>query len=283
MAVIISCTVGNKPVIAQDSADTGKPIQVLLGYWNDNFYFDKEINRLLDAEVFSAEDDYVTSSFWLRFSFGESGKRWIIDQYLNILTLRQSNIRTDLYMLRMAKELNYWNGRLRIGGVLAASGNFGGEDIQNFYHRVQSIDELNLPYSSRKYIGLGVLFNYKRVLYSHKQYDISGSSSILYLTGEIPGSADIGASLNYSAIENILGISFYTGYGHYFDAGSIFTNFFDAGITWGVIANLKLFPNFQISTWLTGNQYGRENQNHFGLSFTFGSTTLSRVEFEDIK
>lgn len=41
---------------------------ISVGYWNDNFLFDKELNKFFKKNIFQTNDDFITASFWLRFS-----------------------------------------------------------------------------------------------------------------------------------------------------------------------------------------------------------------------
>lgn len=254
-----------------------------IGNWNDNFLFDKEINNLFDRNIFQTDDDFITASFWFRISKQQKLSRWFLDSYLNMATNRQLNFRTDFLSLMLNYETQLELGLLRVGSGIIFSGNFGGSGIQNFYHNMASITELNLPYSNNNHFGLSIHSLIKPILFDKNKLQIKEVTSFSLFTDGGPSSIELGLESNYTAIEDQLLFNFHLGCKSYFTLNENFESFFGKGIVWGVFSNIRIAKEVQSSFWITGNQYGEGIRNHFGISFSFLTQNLIPITFEDVK
>ncbi|MBU0558116.1 MAG: hypothetical protein KJ799_14290 [Bacteroidetes bacterium] len=268
---------------ANNSENGANNYFVTLGYWNDNFLVGNEINKYLKRKIFQDVDDFITTSFWMRVSFGGSNENWFIDNYLNIITNKKRHFRTDLYTIRVMHKNNYENGSMSFGGGIVSNGNYGGKRIQDLYHKSFSIQKVVMPYTQYNYLGLGLFASAKHLLTKYEQLNLFGSSSLSLLTGIGPSFWQLGFTSVYNASSEIISMQFHSGYLHYYKNPGIFKYFFDKGFIWGYITSIKVYKGFQLSVWVTGNQYGVGSQNHFGMSLTIGSDKLIPVNFDDIK
>ncbi len=253
-----------------------------IGYWNDNFPIDNEVNNLFGRDIFQTDDDFITARFWVRVSKQEKYSQWFLDSYLNIATNRRSNFRTDLLSFVLTYETQFKSVLIKIGGGFILGGNFAGSQIQNFYHNLASIDELFLPYSKETYFGLSVHSSIEHIFVKKKAFQIKGISSFFYFTDGGPNSIEFGAESTYAAIKNSLFFNMYAGYKNYFSMMSNFKSLFGEGIVWGFSSTVKISKTLQMSFWGTGNQYGKGSNNHFGISFSFRSQKLIPINFKDI-
>ena len=162
------CVTGAAPVRAESagiSSGTGalsegeSDYRISLGYWNDNFLFEK----LMGMKARGSRDDFETASFWLQVSRERSGKWWICDSNFSILTDKAGQFRTDILAVSLSRDFTALSGTLRTGLGLAANGDFGGGSIQNGYHRVFGYRKVNLPYSLKSRIGIIGFLRYKPV------------------------------------------------------------------------------------------------------------------------
>ncbi|MBO6573832.1 MAG: hypothetical protein JJ896_00325 [Rhodothermales bacterium] len=88
-------------------------------------------------------DDYVTTGLWLRWQGGS----WVVDGSLNVLTNRRAGYRADVLKLSGAYVIRPAGFELSAGGGVALRGQFGGEAVQNRYHRWTGARELDLQYA----------------------------------------------------------------------------------------------------------------------------------------
>jgi len=276
------------PVIAQQKTTEFQKKEysdffVTIGYWNDNFYFDREVNQLFDKNIFQTDDDFLTTSLWLRLSFARNNSRWFVDTYFNIITAKEENFRTDLFSIRVMKEVNTGKELLRYGGGIVTNGDLGGEKFQNSYHKLFSIKKVILPYTREKYFGLAGYFSYRRAIYENELIRVSGSGSMSYLTGGGPAFIETGIVGLVPVIKERLTFRVHVGYEYYYQVKPMFKKFFEKGFLWGAITTLRVYEGIQTSLWITSNQYGTGSQNHFGISFTFAGDRLVPVNFDDVK
>ncbi|MEE9431788.1 MAG: hypothetical protein V3V16_12145 [Melioribacteraceae bacterium] len=259
-----------------------KYYSISVGYWNDNLLFDKEINNLLNKNILQTDDDFITTSFWLRISKQEKLSHWFLDSYLNIATNRQLNFRMDFLSLLLTYETHSEYGLFRLGGGFISTGNFSGSQIQNFYHRIYSIEKLTLPYSEETYFGLSAHSSIKPIIYHLRNFQLNGITSFSLFTGGGPSSIELGVEGNYTAIEDKLLFNLRLGYRNYLNSNKIFESFFGKEIVWGIFSTIRISSGIQSSFWITGNQYGNGSQNHFGISFSFLTQKLLPIIFEDV-
>ncbi len=253
-----------------------------IGYWNDNFPIDNEVNNFLGSDIFQTDDDFITASFWVRISKQEKYSRWFLDSYLNIATNRRLNYRTDLLSFVLSYEINIKSVLIKTGGGFLLAGNFAGSQIQNFYHNLASIDELFLPYSKENYFGLSVHSLIEHIFVNKKVFQLKGITSFFYFTDGGPSSIVFGVESNYTVVKNSFLFNMYAGYKNYFSMISNFKSLFGEGIAWGFSSTVRISRTLQTSFWATGNQYGKGSKNHFGISFSFYSQNLIPINFKDI-
>ena len=257
-------------------------VYCIFGYWNDNFWIDKELNHLFNRKIFNPSDDFLTTNLWLRISFNNYLRKYFFDTYLNIITNRDMSFRTDFMVLRLMMESVQSFGLVRFGVGLAFNGRIGGENIQNGYHKMFGIRRVDLNYTKSRYTGLGLYLSSKPAIWEAGKIKLLGSVSGTYLTGRGPSFWETGLSVIYNPW--MIGqLRLHAGYIRYYQNNDIFDTFFDNGFLWGTVFSLKVFSNFQITTWFTINQYGIDKQNHFGMTFIWGTSRLIPLNIDDIK
>lgn len=282
--VYIHCPAANTPGETggkNDSITQNSPLQLKLGYWNDNVF----IEKLGGEEVNLGSDDNVTASFWLQISRKCREDWWFLDIYHNILTHKDANYRVDLLTARISCEnLTAW-GPLKLGGGVISAGNFGGESIQNWYHRIRGLPALKLPYKRYGDVNLIVYLNFKPRLWEARCLKINGYASNSLRTGIGPGNYQTGLQFNCFTNtlkdKGLLHLQVGTGYIHYYLEGKYLSPLFDHGFTWGTLLSLGIIGKINSSVWFTSNQYGLK-QPHFGFSLTLGWDGTRMSDLNDI-
>lgn len=243
--------------------------QATLGYWNDNLIFgDKSGKAFKDGE-----DDFVTASFWLQITLETPPRLWYFDLYHNILTNRREDYRTDLFTIRVSIEQEFCLGFLRLGSGVIANGNFGGEAVQNWYHRLRNYDTIELPYSVKDKMGLTIFFSHKLIFWMNDNIFLKGCTANSYRTAAGPSNFNTRIELN--AITHplkkrfILHFQTSVGYVDYYHLNGYLSPLFDNGLMWSALISGGYVGKLKIAVWYTNNQYGL-GQPHFGISFTFG-------------
>lgn len=275
---------------AQTETENLTPLQFLdlsdnsftIGYWNDNFSLPQEMNNLFKRKIFQTADDFVTASFWLRYSAMYKNQKWFLDSYLNVLTSRENKYRTDLFSIRLMREQNLEFGFLRYGIGIVLGGNYGGEFIQKNYHKIFFLSKVELPYQEKNYFGISFYTSIRPIIYESNHFRLMGVGSLSYLTAG-PSFMHTGVSFVCLPFPTRWILRFHIGGEYYYQNKPLYTPFFDEGLLWGFISSYRIMSNFQISSWVTGNQYGTGSQNHFGISFTFGAEKLIMISIDDVK
>ena len=130
---------GETSVISSETQDFSFSIALV----NDNYsakWKDGYTNNYLGA------DDFLTASYLLRFYWHD----WRISLNQNTVTSRLFDFRYDLLDLNVAKSFNLEGLSIRPFLGIIFKGDFGGEDIQNSWHRLRDIKKVDLPYSREK-------------------------------------------------------------------------------------------------------------------------------------
>ncbi|QOJ29948.1 MAG: hypothetical protein HRU80_14150 [Ignavibacteriales bacterium] len=272
--------------IQPDSSEESFKYSATFGYWNDNFWLDKEFNRYAGTELFRTNDDFLTANFWLRYGLENNDTRHLADFYLNLITDRKNNYRTDFIVFRYTYEGNQEKELIyRLGTGIALSGNYGGEAIQNKYHRAFGIKPVSLSYETNKTILAAFYGSVRYRIYSINKFIFRTSTSVSWLSGNGPSFLEYGISAIYNPnlTESLYQIRIHLGNLHYYKKSAELSPFFDNGLLWAVIGTIRFFDFVNTSVWITGNQYGVKDQKHYGIAFTFGGTSLVPLNFDDIK
>lgn len=277
-----------KPLEAaeQDSTLSQFKHSVTVGYWNDNFWLDREFNRYAGTEIFRTNDDFLTANFWGRYGLEKEDTRHLADFYLNLITDRKNNYRTDFIVFRYIYEGNQEKELIyRLGTGIALSGNYGGEAIQNKYHKAFGIKPVYLQYESNKTILAALYGSSRYKVYSVNKFIFRTSTSVSWLSGNGPSFLEYGVSAIYNPnlTESLYQIRVHLGNLHYYKVSPELSPFFDSGLLWAVISTVRFFDFVNTSVWITGNQYGVKDQKHYGIAFTFGGTSIVPLNFDDIK
>ncbi len=254
--------------------------QVTIGYWNDNFITES----LLGSKVGQGSDDYVTASFWFQFGVRTSRRWWFADLFHNVLTNRRDGYRTDLLTGRVSMESMTRFGLCQCGIGLIASGDFGGDRIQNSYHRVTGARRIDLDYVSGE---TGVLFftRIEPLLWRSGMFDVKGFAANSYRTGVGPSNYRSGVEIVSNPFRimdgRIMHIQGRAGYIQYYRRERYLAPLFNRGLNWGALVSLGRMKRWSYAFWVSGSQYGR-NRPQFGVSWTFGWNGSRMCDLSDI-
>ncbi|MDE3058695.1 MAG: hypothetical protein KGJ59_12140 [Bacteroidota bacterium] len=267
--------------LPSDQSPDGTPeTDAVVAHWNDDLFFDSKINSLFKRKVIATDDDNLTANFWVRVGTTEQSERNYVDAYLNIITSKANNYRTDLLSLRALHEDATQNVSWHYGAGIVFSGDFGGRSIQNGYHSFAGFSKISLPYAREKYFGVSFYGSIKPVWWKYYGFTFTSPLSASFLTGGGPSSVEGGFSLLYefNGWTN-LQIRAHTGYVDYYQNNSLLAPFFGRGILRAIMMSDKITKDFNVSVWVAENQYGRRYQHYgFALSTSF-IATIDDVRF----
>jgi len=271
---IESCSTENSP-------GSGVDFQTTVGYWNDNFIHDD----IFGEDISEGGDDYVTASFWFQLGF-EKTRRWLLfDVYHNILTNKSQAYRTDLLTCRFSIEGESRFGIYQGGIGVIANGDYGGEKLQNTYHRITGARRLDLGYVSRRETGLVIYTRIEPVLRKYESFVVKGYAANSYRSGVGPSNVRAGleAAASPKKVQNgcIFHLRARGGFIGYYLKDKYLSPLFDRGFTWSTMVSMGRIDRWNGSFWVTGNQYGRNNP-HFGISWTFGWNGTRMGDLSDI-
>lgn len=111
-----------------------------------------DVERFLREGYARAQDDHLTVSLGARLEGVGPGRAWELAADVHVTTERKLGHRADLALLRASRPWPVGGLRLHAGAGLAGVGNFGGELLQNGYHRLSSNAELDLAYPARSQV-----------------------------------------------------------------------------------------------------------------------------------
>ena len=255
--------------------------QTSVAYWNDNILSPERIN----IKYLNGKDDYVTASFLLQIAFENHDNWWFLDFYHNILTNKHGKYRTDLLTCRLSIEKLISTGSVRFGAGIIANGNFGGKTIQNGYHKLVNINQVELPYVEKEETGFIALLRYEPVLWRSEHIRFKGYAANSYRSAAGPSKLSTGLILNVTKRPirktYVLYLQTGTGYINYYHSGKYISPLFDNGLIWGVLLSGGNTGKYCVAVWITGNQYGLE-QPHYGISFSFGWNGSRMFDLSDI-
>ncbi|MCF7824621.1 MAG: hypothetical protein K9N35_10675 [Candidatus Marinimicrobia bacterium] len=169
-------------LLASDSAmaERGSFSNFALGIINDNYTGTREMG--IDG-YYIGPDDFLTVSYFLRANTGH----WRFALVDNTLTSRKFRFRYDLIQVSAARSYMYRNIDLQPRFGIVLKGQYGGESIQNWFHRVRDLPEVFLPYSDS---GLAVIFaglgSSRRETVCIRPGSITAALELRLLTGVLP-------------------------------------------------------------------------------------------------
>jgi len=255
--------------------------QMSFAYWNDNYEYEKKLNDVMKI----GKDDFVTASFWVQLAREEYNKWWFLDINLSVLTNRTANYRTDLLNVCLSQERLTSLGYVKFGSGIIASGKFGGDIIQNEYHKLRDIERIDLPYTGKNLLGLTGHAGYSLRFYLIKGISFGGyaANSLRYKAG--PSNFNIGLQSDYLSKTYrkyfVYYLQTYAGYTHYYNLRRHLSPLFGSGLMWGGLISGGFHGNFNFALWMTINQYGK-GQPHFGTTITFGWNGSKTPDLKDI-
>ncbi|MCE5252143.1 hypothetical protein LLG96_18230 [bacterium] len=260
---------------------TRQNFQTSVGYWNDNFI----VPRLFGEKLNQGKDDFETASFWLQTAREKTGIWWFFDAYYNILTNKKGKYRTDLLTFRLSLEKEFSFGSLRLGTGIIASGNFGGETLQNGYHRISGTTHLSLPYAEKDRRGIIGLARYHHSLWRTNAMRFNGYVSNSLRTSVGPCNVRTGLEMHVVTRPlkraYVLHVQAQAGYFHYYRTGRYMSPLFREGFMWGMLFSGGRAGKYNIGLWFTDNQYGLD-QPHFGISMIIGWNRNRMSDLSDV-
>jgi len=246
--------------------------QVILGYWNDNFFLQNLVNEILPDNRISGSDDFITASIWLRLLWEGRVHNWNLDCYYNILTNKDKDYRTDLLTFLLSFEQEFFTGNLKVGAGFVHKGNFGGRKIQNGYHALFNYPQIYLPYLEDRATELLLRFNFEKRVLILKQLNISAYLTDSYIKNIVPRHFESGFFARYeisrSEDKPLLSIELYAGYVNYCHRDRIMDNLFDSGFTSGILLSREIFKKSKVAIWMNKGQYGINKEPQFGILFS---------------
>ncbi len=139
-ALLVPATLAAQPVPEASQAPAGPPAWGLsAAVINDNYTGTQQNG--IDGKYWGA-DDFLTVSYLLRGNYGD----WAAGFSQHTVTSRRFQFRYDLLSGRLAHSWSrgpyYWS----TGAGLIFKGQFLGDALQNGFHRLKDLPELDLPY-----------------------------------------------------------------------------------------------------------------------------------------
>lgn len=259
----------------------GRNHQLTFGYWNDNLIYQDFFKKFLKVGT----DDFVTTSFWSQVAY-QHEERWLIfDLYYSVLTNKSTNYRFDLITNRISIEKDTRWALFQVGTGLVFRGNFGGETIQNSYHKLFGYHRVSLPYTDQTATGLLFMVKAEPYLIRISHHVLKFTLSNAYRTAAAPSNFRFGLNASHrfdipnSDIAFCLQERF--GYIRYYHQDSLTHYLFDQGIGFGFVLSGIYNNKYGISIWMTENQYGQHNP-HYGLLFSYNPRKRSILRISDI-
>ena len=280
--LLILCTISSAKVekIPVSGENTGKNV-MHLGYWNDNFGFD----RLRGKKTEKGADDYITSSFYIGGRYCKPASDILYNICLNIITNKPENYRTDILSYRILREQKMYYGTIRYGVGMILLGDYGGELIQNFYHKLASVREIDLDY----FYGNEYYFN-GDIEYFFQVFEINRIDMrfISQVSLSAPSAMDRlfnGAMINHSLGDFVYLRSIETqlmfGYTNRFQLPKSLSQVMKSGFSGGGRISIKIFRDVMASAWILVNQYGN-NQTQVGFTFALCRNIQSYRDFTEV-
>jgi len=111
-----------------------------------------DVERFLRKGYARAQDDHLTVTLGARLEGVGPGRAWELAADVHVTTERKLGRRADLALLRASRAFNAEKLAWRVGAGVAGVGNFGGEWVQNGYHRISSNAVLDLAFPARSQV-----------------------------------------------------------------------------------------------------------------------------------
>jgi|GEM_PF-1669631 len=249
-----------------------------ISYWNDNFDYEKLVGEKMKYGL----DDFVTASFWVNYAVTTKRRLWNYDGFLHIITNREAGYRTDLLCWKISTEYAFYRGKLTLGAGLAASGDFGGKEIQNEYHRFASHLPVNLPYAYKSQKSVCWEIDYYLPLLQATFLNAAPFVSVFNSPNVGVNSAKIGGMIEVEEWKFFRLITIYPSaviyHTEYYGLSREFSPIFQSGLAAGGKIHFNLGKNLGSAVWAVSNQY-RNDQSHIGIIITYGQGQESGWDF----
>ena len=250
---------------------------VTVGYFNDDFLVENEINDFVGNKLFPALDDHVTTGFYLLTSFSLNDVHYFADASFSILTDRQRQFRTDIIILRSGIEGTSSSFRYRLGAGFALNGMYGGSAIQNGYHTLFQYKKLDLNYLSDETMGFQIVLFSQTILFKHNTFVISPFASAEIFSDAAPSSLRAGVinSAEFLSVQ----WEFLLKHTYRFSYHSRMNNIFSTTLTTGISGSIPLSGTFRLGLWMTQNQFINTGELHFGLDIHWSVDETSKHSY----
>ena len=247
---------------AQQVKTSEKINQVNISYWNDNFLFED----LIDDVVRKGKDDHVTGCVSLEYLTGPKNNYWTYNCEFNILTNKNDNYRADLltFLFSKTKAISFGNIKSSLG--IVGLGNFGGGEIQNFYHDLFGYTRIDLPYLRATKVGFLVNSELQYYFIKKQNYSIFGTLLFTFVTAAGPSKFFPSFNFNHKKYFNF---QLNLGYVNYYKTDIWLKPLFKRGFVWKLSTSKEVFQKLGIGLWLTRGLYGIEEEFHFGMGLKF--------------
>jgi hypothetical protein len=242
---------------------TGEKInKVNVSYWNDNFLFED----LIDDVIRKGKDDHVTGSVSLEYLTGQRNNYWTYNCEFNILTNKNDNYRADLLTFLFSKTKVTSNVKIKTGLGIVGRGDFGGSEIQNFYHDLFGWRRIDLPYLSSQKLGLMFSSEIQYNFIKKQTYGISGNLLFNFISAA--GASKVFPYLSFNH-NKYFDFQLNLGYVNYYKTDRWLKLLFKRGFVWKLSASKEVFKNLGIGLWLSKGLYGIEEEIHYGMGLKF--------------
>ena len=261
--------------------------RLCFGYWNDNYFGQGLVDKLLPGNNISGQDDFLTANLWSGFQCKLNKKNIFTDVYLNIFTNKNENFRADYLTGIVSTDFKSRSFYLKTGLGIAGRGNFGGYYIQNAYHLFTGINEVELPYPENSLGGVLIRAEIEYSIPGLKEFDVNSYFIGSYCSDGIPSHMETGIKsdniFSNDKHDNQYNIDFYLGYAQFYTSDEWTQGVFKEGWTWGILVSRSLFKNLNLALFTTRGQYCIKNEPQFGiiisLSWRGNPPGLGRVRF----
>ena len=256
-----------------------KPV-IQFSYWNDNILSN---NLFGIINIPEGDDDHFTASFLFNVSCDYDSSTYNSLIYLNVITDKHEMFRTDLLSFLITKSGIIKQRRFTLGVGYISNGNFGGDNIQNSYHKGFGHAEVKVPYSEEDLDAYSILIKSRRLFYDKRPFRMSEFFQLCYQTEIIPTNLRFGVDLYTMSFALLDKYSFsfqsQIGYVTYFQSSYLLDESFESGLYWGASLSFEILYSMNLDFWITNNQHGIQQQ-HFGMSVSY-PLVLGRLDCMD--
>ena len=257
------------------------PYSIFLGYANDDFFIEKEINSVLNRKIFPSRDDFVTASFFLIGNMAIEDYTFSVNSYYHILTDRNNNFRTDILAVRATAEKTISDFRIRIGTGFHIEGNLGGRNIQNGYHKLFNYKPVDLQYSQNRTAGVLFSGRCEYLLMVKNEFELSPFLASTYSSNSyLPSNLNIGSTFNYYFEHSDWNLV--VGYLNRQSVNEKYHSIFKTSWYGGVLQNIEITRPWYVSWWVTKDQFGIHNDFHFGITIIWKKGSIRSPMLKDL-